>query len=148
MSEWKEIVSQDDIDRLFILYGGFHDSCIVSASYKSGVFVDDNRSMHFGNSSKYELSVVFHSQWTPKILELCFTGVRQLHLTGWQDNYLCDIYEAHLSFYEGLLPGKPERVIVWANYSDFDVKEIDNTIHEPSDTYIVANALKWRIIDK
>lgn len=148
MTDWKEIVSQDDIDQLLALYGDFHDSCIASLSYKSGAFVDDGRSMHFGGPSERKLSVVFHSQWEPKKLELCFTGVRQLHLTGWQDNYSCNICDAHLAFYEGLLPGKPERVIVWADYCDFDVEKINNTIHEPSDTYIVANALKWRIIDQ
>ena len=41
MTDWKEIVSQDDIDQLLALYGDFHDSCIASLSYKSGAFVDD-----------------------------------------------------------------------------------------------------------
>lgn len=146
MTNWKEIASQEDIDSLFNIYGGFHDSCIVSVSYKSGAFVDDQQSMNFGSPSDRELFVVFHRQWDPQILEMCFTGLRQLHLTGWQDNYLCYIFDAHLSFYEGLLPGNPDKVIVWSDYCDFDVEKIDNTIHEPSDTYIVANALKWRII--
>ena len=146
MADWKEITSQDDMDELFNIYGGFHDSCIVSVSYKSGAFVDGERSMHFGSPAERELVVVFHRQWEPKILEMCFTGLRQLHLTGWQDHYLCDISDAHLSFNEGLLPGKPDKVIVWADSSYFDGENTNNTIHEPSDTYIVANALKWRII--
>lgn len=147
MTDWKEITSQDDIDGLFDIYGGFHDSCIVSVSYKSGAFVDHTQAMHFGDPSERELSVVFHRQWKPQILELCFTGLRQLHLIGWQNQYFCDIFDAHLSFYMGLLPGEPEKVIVWADYSDFNVEKINNTLHEPSDTYIIANALKWRIID-
>jgi hypothetical protein len=147
MSDWNEFSTQNDIDKLLDIYGGFHDSCIVSMHYRSGTFVDDKKTMYFGDSSEHELIVVFHRQWEPRAIEMRFIGLRQLHLTGWQDNYSCDIYDAHLSFYEGILPGTPSRVIVWANYYDFNIKEIDNTIHEPSDTYIVANALKWRIID-
>ena len=146
MTKWKEVISQDDINSLLDIYGGFHDSCIVSVSYKSGAFVDDKQAMHFGGPSERELLVVFHRQWKPQILEMCFTGLRQLHLTGWQNNYFCDILDAHLSFYKGLLPGDPERVIVWADYWDFDVEKINNAIHEPSDTYIIANAMKLRII--
>lgn len=145
--EWKEITSQDDIDALFSLYGGFHDSCIVSVRYQSGAFVDVEGTMHFGDLSERELVVTFHSQmrW-PEVLEMCFVGLRQLHLTGWQDNYLCDIFDAHLSFHEGILPGEPSKVIIWADYDGFDINEIDNTVHEPSDTYIIANGLKWRIL--
>ena len=32
----------------------------------------------------------------PKTLELKFVGVRQTHITGWQDNYMNDIFEAKL----------------------------------------------------
>jgi hypothetical protein len=111
MSDWKELSTQNDIDELLGTYGGFHDSCIVSMCYRSGTFVDDKKTMHFGDSSVHELLVVFHRQCEPIALEMCFTGLRQLHLTGWQDNYSCDIYDAHLSFYEGILPGTPSRVI-------------------------------------
>ena len=76
MADWKEITSQDDMNELFDIYGGFHDSCIVSASYKSGAFVDDERSMHFGSPSERELLLVFHRQWEPQILEMCFSGLR------------------------------------------------------------------------
>lgn len=148
MTDWKEITSQDDIHELLETYGGFHDSCIVSASYKSGAFVNDMKVKYGGSPSEHELFIVFHSQWNPQILEMCFTGLRQLRLAGWAHNYWCDeILDAYLSFHEGLLPGDPDRVIVWADTYDFDVKNIDNTIHEPSDTYIVANGLRWRLID-
>jgi len=147
MKDWKEIASQKDIDELLSLYDDFHDSCIVSVNYRNGTFVDSQGAMHFGNAAQHELSVVFHSQWKSPI-ELCFTGLRQLHLVGWQDNYMCDIFDAHLSFYDGLLPGTPSRVIVWANNEDFDIKRMDLDIHEPSDTYIVANTLKWRTLSE
>lgn len=147
MKEWREISSQHDIDELLDAYAGFHDSCIVSMSYRSGAFVDEERAMHFGGSTDRQLLVTFHSQWEQRELEMCFVGLRQLHLTGWQDNYLCNFTDAYLSFKDGLLPGTPSRVIIWADRDDFDVNKIDNGVHEPSDTYIVANALKWRMAE-
>ena len=145
MEKWKEIASQRDIDKLLSLCEDFHDACIVSMRYQSGAFVDDRKAMHCGSSYEYELLVVFHSQGKPKTIELCFSGLRRLHLTGWQDNYFCNIEDAHVSFYDDLLPGDPGKVIVWADCRDFDTKKLDHIIREPSNTYIVANALKWRI---
>ena len=66
---------------------GFHDSCIVSANFQSGAFVDSEMSMHFGDALSHKLHVVFHRQWQPKAIELCFIGLRQFHLVGWQDIY-------------------------------------------------------------
>ena len=96
-------------------YGDFHDACIVSLNFQSGAFVDDKSAMHFGGPEERVLSVVFQRQWEPKTIELQFIGLRQLHLIGWQDNYLCNILEAYLAFHDNLLPGKPHRVIVWSD---------------------------------
>ena len=146
MGNWYNVETQKDIEQLMSTYGDFHDACIVSTSFQSGAFVDDEHTMHFGSPEEHILSVVFHCQWEPKIIELQFIGLRKLHLVGWQDNYLCDILEAYLSFHDNLLPGKPNRVIVWSNDSYFDVAKVSNAIQEPEDTYIIANALRWRII--
>ena len=148
MSEWREIISQSDIDELLKIYRCFHDSCIAEISYCSGAFVDNEGNMHFGNSSEYEMRVIFHSQWEPKVIELCFSGLRQTHLTGHQDNYVCIISEAYLSFHDELLPGEPKRVIVWSDNYDFNVYSINKAIHVPADTYIIANSLKWRIVSE
>jgi len=147
LGNWNNVATQADIDNLLECYGDFHDSCIVSATFRSGAFVDDTRAMHFGDASSCELHIVFESQWYPKTIELCFTGLRQFHLIGWQDNYSCDISCAYLAFHRNLLPGKPEQVVVWADTDWFDVNKVNNAIAEPADTYIVANALKWRVIE-
>lgn len=146
MENWHSVETQKDIERLMSTYGDFHDACIVSLNFQSGAFVDDENAMHFGGPKNRVLSVVFQCQWEPKTIELQFIGLRQLHLVGWQDNYLCDILEAYLSFCDNLLPGKPDRVIVWSDNSCFDTAKIGSTIQEPADTYIVANALRWRIV--
>lgn len=146
MGKWYRVETQKDIEQLMSTYGDFHDACIVSLNFQSGAFVDDESAMHFGSPEDHVLSVVFQCQWEPKTVELQFIGLRQLHLVGWQDNYLCDILDAYLIFHDNLLPGEPNRVIVWSDNSCFDPAKIGSTIQEPSDTYIVANALKWRIV--
>lgn len=147
MQDWNPIQTQEDIERLMSAYGDFHDSCIVSLNFQSGAYVDEDWSMHFGDAQARVLSVVFQCQWEPKTIALRFIGLRQLHLVGWQDNYLCEISEAYLSFHHGLLPWQPERVIVWSDNGSFDPAQIDGTIHEPADTYIIANELRWRMVE-
>ena len=148
MADWHKIETQEDIDLLMTDYGNIHDACIASLTFQSGAFVDDNRTMYFGRADERILSVIFQCQWEPKTIELQFSGLRQIHLIGWQDNYSCDISSAYLAFHNNLLPGNPRRVIVWSDTDWFDVAKIDNSIHEPADTYIVANALRWRVVDE
>lgn len=146
MKEWKKIVTQSDIEELLQTYNGFHDSYITSLYFKGGVAVDGQaQTVHYGGAASQQLRVTFKSIWEPTTVELCFTGLRRLHLIGWQSNYDCDILDAHLSFQYHLLPGNHERVIVWADDSSFDISKLSNKIEEPDYTYIVANELKWRI---
>lgn len=149
--DWIEIKNQNDIEKLLAEYGDFHDSCIVALSYKSGAYVDnETKAMGFGKASDRELYVTFQRQWEPVELELCFTGVRRLHLVGWQDNYFCDIADCYLAIHHNLLPGTPKEVIVWADTDSFDLARVSesNRIAEPADTYIISNNLKWRIVNK
>lgn len=148
MDNWHNIETERDIEFLMSTYGSFHDACIVSLSFQNGTFVDDKGTMHFSDAESRRLSVVFQCPWKPKTIELQFSGLRQLHFVGWQDQYFGDIFDAYLAFHDHLLPGKPDRVIVWSDTDWFDVTKIDNSIHEPADTYIVANALRWRIVDE
>ena len=147
MDSWKTIETQKDIETLFDIYFGFHDSCIVSISYQSGTTVDCEGTMHYSGADAHQMAVLFQSQMVLKNLELLFVGLRQMHLVGWEDNYSSELSDAHLAFAYGLLPGKAEKQIVWASYSGFSPDEIDNTIHEPADTYIVADKLLWRLVE-
>ena len=150
MSNWKEILTQNDIDELMDEYGGFHDACIVSLEYKSGLYVYGDRIMHFEAPEKCGVLVTFHSQWNGKPLELYFCGVRKIFVQGRMDNYTNEILDASIKFYDGLLPhkyGMPERVIVWADNYDFNAEtDASSTKDEPCDTYIIANSLKWRLV--
>ena len=147
MDSWKTIETQKDIETLFDIYFGFHDACIVSASYQSGATVDHEGTMHYSDASGHQLVLLFQSQMAMKNLELRFIGLRQMHLVGWEDNYSCELSEAYLAFAHELLPGEPKKQIIWSSYAWFNPEKIDNTIHEPADTYIIANELRWRLLD-
>lgn len=147
MNQWKTISTQDDLEALYEEYFGFHDSCIVAVNYQSGAGVDRKGTLYCPGAGGHRMSVIFQSQMAKRSLELYFIGVRQVHLIGWEYNYSCNICEAYLSFVEGLLPGELGKQIVWSNYSAFDPHKIDNAVHEPADTYIIANELRWRYVE-
>ena len=148
MNDWMDIETQKDIDVLMESFSGFHDSCLVSMNYISGNKVQDNGSMTFGTPNDYQLNMIFDNQYGESV-ELCFQGVRRMHLVGLQDNYLADIFGASIAFYENIMPSKytaPQRCIVWADDGSFDVSKIDHSLNEPAVTYIIAHTLKWRKI--
>lgn len=148
---WTEIVDNAAIDKLMSDYGGFHDSCIISVSYTSGSFVDENRAMGDGSADEHTVSLIVHSQWG-KPLDLFFSGVRRCNITGFRECYFCNIFGATLTFRTDLL-GKvrDDRLIVWADCEGFDPKTY--TERYPLDngyevTYIIAEKLKYRFLDK
>ncbi len=146
---WHDVFTPKDAGELLNAYGGFHDSCIVSVNFKSGMYVH-NKTMHC-ETDNYELHMIFHSQWNDYALELCFTQVRKLHLVGLEDNYFGDIYGASIQFCNNLLPAKyrtSQQVIVWADSEDFDPKDVNAQLSEPDDTYVIAQTLKWRLVEK
>ncbi len=139
---WNDVKTEEDILRLMSAYGDFHDACMVSLAFRSGAFVDEDRAMHFGNADEHIVSVLFQRQGAPKAVELQFSGLRRLQLMGWQEDYVSCIFGAHLAFYDALLPG--ERVIAWSDNSDCDIAA---AMRGSSDTYIIANALRWRVVE-
>lgn len=147
MTSWNLVETEDDIELLLRIYHRFHDACIVSASYQSGTTVDHDGTMHYPSASGHNMTIFFQSQMALRTLELQFSGVRVAHLIGWDDNRFSEIFDATLSFAEGLLPGKPERLIAWAGCSEFDFKQLHNPLHEPA-SYIIANKLKWRFVQQ
>lgn len=140
---WNEIINKKDIDKLMEEYGSFHDSCIISVNYQSGYSVDDELSMHFSDSKDHILSIVFKRQYKPITLEMQFIGLRQCNLIGWQENYLNDIYDAHLSFIRKSMDGKVNKLILWADYEEFDINDKDRE----TCTYVLADSARWRFID-
>ncbi len=146
MENWKEIKTQQDIDDLLDLYDGFHDGCLAKAAFQSGAHVDDQLRMGFGDAEDYTLLVTFERQWRPKTLELKFIGLRRCHLVGYEFNYFALLFEAYLTFVEGLLPGEPKRLIVWSD-APFEPSLPLERFEEPGESYIIANGLQWKITE-
>jgi hypothetical protein len=144
--KWNEVKEQRDIDYLLEEYCGFHDSCLVELNYKSGAYVDKERSMYFGISKERELHMIFQSQCTEIMLELWFTDVKKFHVAGWQEYYSCDIFDCYLEIRNDLIMGRDDNLIVWADTEDFNPKEeVERYIlNEPMTTYVIAANLKWR----
>lgn len=146
---WTEVTDDSAIDKLMSDYGGFHDSCIVSISYTSGAYVDENGCMSDGTSDEHTLSMVVHSQWS-KPLEMRFSGVKKCCVTGFRECYFCDIFGATLMFRTDLLvKTRDDRLIVWADCENFDPKTYQEKY--PLDngceiSYIIAEKLKYRYV--
>lgn len=145
---WTEITDQAAIDKLMGEFGGFHDSCIVSVNYQSGNYVNKDGAMGCGDSDEHTISMIFHSQWLKKPLELCFSGVKRCEITGFREMYFCEILDATLEFRTDLMgKTRDDRLIVWADWSGFN--PLTYTYRYPLDngyevTYIIAEKLKYR----
>ena len=148
---WTEITDNSDIEKLMSDFGGFHDSCIVSISYSSGAYVDENGGMGDGSADEHTISMIVQSQWKNGV-EMCFSGVRKCCITGFRESYFCDLFDAALEFRTDLLgKTRDDSLIVWASCSNFDPKAY--TERYPLDngyetTYIIAEKLKYRFLEQ
>ena len=149
MNNWYDVNNQSDINYLMETYGGFHDSCITELRYISGADVNDNLSMGFGESLDRKLSIIFKRQWKPVKIELLFEGMRQMNIAGWQNNYFCDIFDCYLAIHNDLVKGRDDNLIVWADNSGFNPKELyeRKILSEPLISYIISEKLKWRLLE-
>lgn len=148
--DWVEVTDDNAIKTLMSDFGGFHDSCIVSISYNSGNYVNEEGAMCCGDSDEHTVSMILHSQWRNR-LELCFSGVRRLSVTGFRERYFCEILGALLEFRTDL-QGKTrdEKLIVWADWESFDpLTYVDKyPLGNGSEvTYIIAERLKYRFLE-
>jgi hypothetical protein len=139
-----KIKTQDDINYLMEKYCGFHDSCIVKIRYESGLRVDDENSMHFPEEEGHNMIVVFQSQIVRGHLELHFKGVRRFYLSARTENYLNEIFDAHISFFSEKINGEDKNLIIWADCSDFDLEKINIDLSKPEASFILADELSYR----
>lgn len=146
---WTEIKTESDIETLMNDFYSFHDSCIVSMNYTSGNFVDEKCAMGCGDLDSHIILMRIDSQFE-KRLEMRFTGVRKCILTGFRDNYFCNLYDATLEFRTDLLgKTRDDKLILWSDRSGFDPITYEeryplNNWYEV--TYIVAERLSYRFL--
>ncbi len=145
MNEWKNVKTDGDIEELMDRMGWFHDTCVKSATFKTGKYVDKDGTMFLSYEAKtYTLLLTIHSQWTKKPLEMLFTGVYKANLTGYSEKDDGIIFDAHLAFHEDVPGAEGKKLIVWADWEGFQPEKT-----EPNDTttYIFAEGLSWREIE-
>lgn len=146
---WIEVKDDAAIEKLMNDFYGFHDSCVILMNYISGNFVDEKCTMGCGDLNSHILLLRVDSQFE-KRLEMRFTGVRKCLLTGFQDNYFCNLYDATLEFRTDLLgKTRDDKLILWADRSDFNPVTYEdrypiNNGYEA--TYIVAEKLSYRFL--
>ena len=101
------------------------------------------------DNKDFKLTVIFDSQLLPfyneiskKSIELVFTGLHRLNLTGYREKYLSEIYSCYLSFYENF--------IVWSDDERFEPYNCstNNLFDESIPTFVLADKLKWRFLQK
>lgn len=137
---WNEINTDEDIAHLMDIYGGFHESCIVSLNYISGNYMKKGRNgniaMTMDENINHCILLTMDSEWRGRI-ELMFSGVKKFSCQSFDDYDNGYILSAYLKFHDDLRGKADSRLIVWANDRDF----------EPLDSkgsYIIADSLKWR----
>ncbi len=123
VSDWNYIRTQNDADDFWELFAGFHDAQIKSMAYEE-------------DYNLKKLNVIFDNSSWFGIVEFCFEGLMELHLTPPSENYSSEM------FY-GLLKVEDERIL-WA--ADIDKLDEGDTIEnfEYEYDYIKALNLKWR----
>ncbi|MFR5266831.1 hypothetical protein [Clostridium sp.] len=101
--------------------------------------------MNFGTNKERELHMIFQSQCTEKVLELCFTDVKRFHVVE-QDDYSCEFFQCYLEICSDLSINEDENLIVWADNENFNSRKVIDRENEPSTTYVIAGNLKWRYL--
>lgn len=148
MTDWTVIQTQADIELLEQEICGFHDSCIVGIDYKTGTFVNKDRSMHVGwQPEDYTLLLSLGTPYSYCAMELLFSGVRRVHIAGMERNYDPTILSGYVAFHDHVLPDDPRRLIIWSDYDWFEPSKLGEYAMAGASnaiTYIIAEGLKWR----
>lgn len=141
MSEWKDIVTMDDINELAKIYHDFEDSLIVRFTFESGNYVDDQGVGHGYDTNN--LVVLFQRMdKNPFSIEILFEGTGKINflapvpdVPGY--DWVPDILYAKLT--------KDEDFFYWTLWKDFDPY---NEEHLQYNDFILIQAkkVKWRVV--
>ncbi|MEH6940031.1 hypothetical protein V7056_19630 [Bacillus sp. JJ664] len=129
--EWKEIKTSDDIKKLQMVFGGFHDSCLKELYLWTDSYVDEDLSMAM--TSGTNVRILFQRQFeNTSAIELLFEGVKQFHMSPPPEDYDSIIYGASLLI--------EDELIYWANDSSWSpTNNIDYDV-----SWISSKRLRWR----
>lgn len=133
---WNLLETQEDIDNLIRVFGGFHDSCIKQVFIRSREFVDERLTMPFDNTPMIRLFFQRQADIIPSI-EIQFDEVKYFN---WKYDDLT--YDTGLSIiYEAVLEQR-DHLIYWAEDIDWREKDADKDEFR----WLAAVQAKWRIV--
>lgn len=127
---WNEIRNDNDIKQLFDCFEYFHDSCIVSMNFETGLDIDNQLYMNYGSN---RLNIVFKRQSTENnSIEIEFSDVME---------YICPKKLDDINEILDVLMFFDKDIIYWADSNCFDIK-----LREYYDGfYISSKKVRWRI---
>lgn len=130
---WKELQTEQDLQRFMEEMSHFHDACIKELKYVSGAYVNPNLGMHPLNDQR-ALRVVLQRQFrNVPMVELEFRGLKLLRLQPIDEVYTCEILDSTLRMQNGF--------IYWCDGGDIaDFESYNGTL-------ICASSLRWRPIE-
>jgi hypothetical protein len=129
--KWNEIKTTEDIKKLQMLFGGFHDSCLKELYLWTDSYVDKDLSMAM--TSGTNVRILFQRQFeNTSAIELLFEGVKQFHMSPPPEDSDSVIYGASL-FIE-------DELIYWGDDSSWSLKKNINS----DVSWISSKRLRWR----
>ncbi|MDF2535373.1 MAG: hypothetical protein K0R18_1532 [Bacillales bacterium] len=129
--EWNEVKTNEDIENLQKLFGGFHDSCLKELYLWTDSYVNEKLSM--GMSSSTNVRILFQRQFeNPSAIELLFERVTQIHMAQPPEGHDSIIYGASLLL--------EDELFFWAD----DYSWRPSEIIEYDVSWIASRNLKWR----
>lgn len=131
--QWEPIHTQEDIDRLINLFGGFHDACLKELYMWTEHYVDTDLSMSINDQLDHRIRALFQRQAeNPSAIEMLFEEVTQLCITPSPGGYDSIIYESTLCYRDGLFYWADDRNWSPERKSDYSVN------------WISARKVSWR----
>ncbi|AHV98795.1 hypothetical protein G5B47_15265 [Paenibacillus sp. 7124] len=134
---WIPLNTQEDIDKLINIFGGFHDACLKELYMWTEHYVDFDLSMSISDKLDTRIRALFQRQWeNPSALELLFEEVTRLSITPSTENYDSIIYDGTLLYKAGLF--------YWADDKNWTPgKETNYGVN-----WIAAKKVSWREVSQ
>lgn len=79
MKDYKEIISQCQLDEVASLIAGFHDSMTKELHIANRGYIDKEHGMQM--SHRFDLSLLIQSQWPPYAMEFIYINVKELKVS-------------------------------------------------------------------
>lgn len=137
--------TDDDIEKLQIYAGYFHDAYITGLEYTTPLRIPPEGAISSGWSNEYVATVRIcaAAMKDRPTVELRFEDVKRCSFTG----SFTEFFAVYLKFVEGL-DRYGGRCIVWAGDPSFDPHNITTELMYTSlANFIVAGSLKWRMLE-